>query len=49
MDRKTFERGIVLLAAGCFALAVLLVTASSYYLDLDWRQNETFEDASNRR
>ena len=46
MENRKFEKGAVLLAFGCVGLAVVLVVASSFYFDPDWRPDGPEEDAS---
>ncbi|WP_421981252.1 hypothetical protein [Roseibium sp.] len=46
MENRNFEKGAVLLAFGCVGLAVVLVVASSFYFDPDWRADSPEEEAS---
>ncbi len=46
MENRNFEKGAVLLAFGCVGLAVVLVVASSFYFDPDWRADTPEEEAS---
>lgn len=45
MENRNFEKGAVLLAFGCVGLAVVLVVASSFYFDPDWRSDSPEEEA----
>lgn len=46
MENRNFEKGAVLLAFGCVGLAVVLVVASSFYFDPDWRGDGPEDEAS---
>lgn len=46
MENRNFEKGAALLAFGCVGLAVVLVVASSFYFDPDWRADNPEEEAS---